>query len=110
MAVFIFDSDALEKIATIEGKDYVSFQSDSLGEYSFEAFKKRWETLNKDNPRFAEFRPEFAIDVNGNGTIYGMGGWHRYVVFNSGEIGFIRLMCEVNEHLKLAEKIGFRIV
>ena len=41
-------------------------------------------------------------------SIYGLGGWNRYAVLNSGEITFIEF-ASISEDIKKAKEVGFRI-
>lgn len=46
-------------------------------------------------------------------TIYGQGGWDRYLIEEDGDIGFIKLMCtHMNEAeaVRIALEMGFSVV
>ncbi len=108
MAVFIFEKNAFRKIAEVEGPDYPHHQKD-FGICSFKAFKNKWKRLAKASPVFVKYQPAFGIDVEGNAAIYGLGGYNRYVVLNTGEIMFLESAAESPEYTKKAEAAGFRI-
>ncbi|MBI5732948.1 hypothetical protein HY967_03245 [Candidatus Jorgensenbacteria bacterium] len=112
MPVFIYDTDAFEKLVAVEGKQYQERQNDHDA-YSFNAFKEKWRKLNDLNKSFTELQ-EFCIEIDNNSSIYGFGGWHRYLVLNTGEIIFVKASCgggtfHQGQHTELAKKIGFRI-
>lgn len=133
MPVFIYKPDAFEKMVKIEGEDYRRRKSkESFGNCSFDAFLEVWEAIDKKYPDFRNDKPAFGIDVKGNGAIYGLGGWNRYIVLNTGEIMLHRyfltsiadkeIMNECHKHLRewsieerletmlqRIRKIGFRI-
>ena len=107
--MMIYDPDAFEKFVEVEGEDYRRFKSaSSFGEVSFDAFLKEWKELDSCD---LDFRGGlgFSIDVAGNGAIYGNGGYHRYIVRNSGEILFLRAAVAHEKCIERARRAGFRI-
>jgi hypothetical protein len=112
MPVFIYEPDAFEKMVQVEGDDFRR-RKDADDSWSFNAFLKKWQSLDRTDPKFRKRRPYFAIDADQFGsTIYGWGGWHRYVVLNTGEILLIANSTQAPETsavLKQARKTGFRI-
>jgi hypothetical protein len=109
MAIFIFDTDAFEKMVAVESEDYRKFKSKKIFDVcSFDAFFEEWQKEYANNPRVRDYRPEFGISVGGNGAIYGLGGWNRYVVLNSGEIALI-IASSIPEYIHKAKDMGFRL-
>ena len=109
MPIYIFEQNAFDKMIEVEGEEYRRFRSeDEFGVCSFEAFLKKWEKNYSKHQERRNFKPEFAIDVNGMHSIYGLGGWNRYAVLNSGEITFIEF-ASISEDIKKAKEVGFRI-
>lgn len=114
MPVYIFEPDAFDKIIEVEGEMFREHRS-KFGYCSFETFLKEWNKSYAPYPDRKNFRPEFGIDSKradgtvGSGAIYGLGGWDRYTVLNSGEIAFIRYFTLNQERLQKAKEIGFRI-
>lgn len=106
----IFDPNTFEKLIEVEGEHYRRFRSKRLfGDNSFDALLEEWGKHDLDDPKFKN-GPTFSM-----GTIYGDGGWHRYIVRNSGEILFLRSAARgwpTSEHelwIKKARMVGFRI-
>ena len=110
MTISIFGQDAFDKMVEVEGEDYRRFRNESeFGVCSFEAFLEKWKRDYAKNFYVRTFKPEFGIDVEGNGAIYGLGGWNRYVVLNSGEIAFIRSAAKTETYAGIAKRVGFRL-
>lgn len=107
MTVYIYERDAFRKMVAVEGKYYPHNQK-NFGICSFKAFKKKWKKLAKIND-FTDGKPPYAIDVEGNRAIYGLCGWNRYLVLNTGEIMFLKAAARIPEDIEVARKIGFRI-
>jgi hypothetical protein len=107
MPVFIYEKDALEKIAEVEGEKWIRHQK-NFGDCSFDAFLRTWNEQIGGRKELIEKGGSMAISVNGNGAIYGLGGWNRYIVMYSGEIKMLRDMA-IQESIEKAEKCGFRI-
>lgn len=112
MPVYIFDPDAFEKLVAVEGEEYRRLGTkESLGDYSFEAFKESWYCLWKRNFWFPSHRPIFPIHSGPFAvSIYGWWGWHRYAVYNSGEIRFILGFEISKEHVRKTKEVGFRFL
>jgi hypothetical protein len=109
MSIYIFEQDAFEKIIEIEGEKYRKYKEKfEFGTCSFDAFLQEWKENCEPDPAVMNHKPEFCIDVESNGAIYGFGGWNRYFVLNSGEVVFSRLH-GVEKVIEKAKEIGFRI-
>ncbi len=124
MPVYIFDKDALQRIADVEhevlGADPDMFASDDYQDKqascSFKSFLQAWNDTPHDNGRkssdlFIPFESTTSSGASGSSSIYGYGGWHRYLIDAlTGEIrfhlGFITRPAEVI--LPVLEKYGFR--
>ncbi len=107
MPIYIYECDAFRKMVVVEGKDYLHNQR-NFGICSFSSFRKKWKKFAKING-FTDEKPPYAIDVEGNRAIYGLGGWNRYLVLNTGEIMFLEAAARTPEDIEVARKIGFRI-
>ncbi|MEK7630186.1 MAG: hypothetical protein AAB432_02260 [Patescibacteria group bacterium] len=112
MPVFIFQKNAFKKMIQVEGEGFRERENDT-DDYSFKAFHDHWKNLSKNNKRYSpRVKAEFTISVHDSSTIYGFGGWHRYVVMNNGEILLIKssvLKWKQEWILKKAKKVGFKI-
>jgi hypothetical protein len=109
MAVYIFESDAFDKICQVEGPDYARNQ-ESFGNCGFAAFKEQWEASCQRNPRIREYGWDVQMSLDdGSRVIYGWHGWNRYVVYYSGEIAFLGGFSD-DESIEEAKRAGFRII
>lgn len=108
MPVFIYEKDALQKMAEVEGREWLE-QQEEFGMCSFGAFLNEWNKKFRDRPDLREEGKDLGMSVESNGAIYGSWGFNRYLVYYSGEIVFLRCMSH-DEEIKKAEKAGFRIV
>lgn len=91
----------------MEGEEWLE-QQKNFGPCSFDAFLEEWNEHFRDKKNLREEGKDLTMSVGGNGAIYGSWGWNRYVVYFSGEIGFMRDIAHA-EDIEKAEKIGFRI-
>ncbi|MEK7212001.1 MAG: hypothetical protein AAB731_05225 [Patescibacteria group bacterium] len=121
MPVYIYDKDAFRKMMLVEGGgsrknelDFVRYQCTFTSEWecSFFAFYQKWQEEYARNPKLAEEEFEYDISVNGNCAIYGLSGWNRYSVRNTGEIFFLRHFVRYRDiwSLKKATELGFTIL
>ncbi|MFA6407106.1 MAG: hypothetical protein WCV80_00170 [Candidatus Paceibacterota bacterium] len=111
MPVYIYDSDAFEKLVEVEGSAY-RVQQNNIGFCSFGAFFQKWSAFVSSNKKFTELRPEFAIHVGDNSMLYGLGGRNRYCVLNTGEIMLLKTSLSPNTldfYTERAHHAGFRI-
>ncbi len=110
MSVFIYEPNAFDKMCYAEGPDYLWNQR-NFGICSFSAFLKEWRRIDEESPTLKIEYPNSTFDVDGNGAIYGFGGWNRYIVCLSGEImmhcGFVEPFM-IDTLWRALEK-GFRI-
>lgn len=110
MPIYIFEKNAFDKMIKVEGEEYRRVKSkEEFGDCSFDAFFEEWKKDYAENSEARNFKPEFGIRVNGNGAIYGLEGWNRYAILNSGEMVFIRSLAKIEEYIKKAKKTGFRL-
>ncbi|MCL5018594.1 MAG: hypothetical protein M1416_02390 [Candidatus Pacearchaeota archaeon] len=94
----------------VEGEEYRRFKTkEEFENCSFDAFFEEWEKNYSKHPERRNYKPEFSIDVHGMHSIYGWGGWNRYLVFNNGEIAFIRGLARFEFCVDDAKRAGFRI-
>jgi hypothetical protein len=116
MSVFIYEKDAFKKFIEVECGDdeqeknsFIS-QHNNFGCCSFSAFLKEWQEFHERN---REENPEYfdkyimCLSVDGNGAIYGNGGYDRYAVSNTGEMLFIERLARNEEAKDRAKKAGF---
>lgn len=108
MSIFIFESDAFDKICRVEGERYAE-QQKNFDTCSFSVFKEKWEELIAGDPTLKE-EEDMHFSVDGNYAIYGKGGYNRYIVYFSGEIVFLdAAAADQSEDIERAREIGFRI-
>jgi hypothetical protein len=86
MSVYIFDADALAKLAAVEGQPWAEQQARKRqSPYGFYAWLAAWQ----EKESLSETYPDASVRdflENGDGTIYGDGGYARYVVCSDGEL------------------------
>lgn len=110
MPVFIYEKDAFRKIVAVENDPAYVRQQRTFGDRSFFAFFQKWQEIYVLSTQSTTILfADMAIDVDGAGTIYGHGGWNRYVVYGSGEISFLRLQARDQDSTDRAIKEGFRV-
>lgn len=113
MSVYIYQPDALDRMALVEGTSWKEHQNgDPDGPYSFNGFLTFWrEWANYAQSEGIDIADDvFSLEVENNTAIYGAGGWHRYAVRSDGEIIFLAHFCENPQRYRpLVEKAGFRI-
>ena len=112
MPVFINQHDALTIMASVEGQDWKRRQH-QFGSTSFQAFFDAWRKTDQALTGEQRARPDImAMGIStddGNGAIYGDGGWSRYTVRVSGEILFIERQSPSEEITELAKQAGFNL-
>jgi len=115
MPVYIYEPDAFEKMVKVEGEDWKRHVKD-FGTCSFQAFLDLWNSKYK-HIQGGKYSKEVFKEINlrqpdGQVSIYGAGGWHRYIVRGNGEICFMEIMCECKEMncVKKAKQQGFTII
>jgi hypothetical protein len=122
VSIFIFDVDALEKMAVVEealqelAPSVASWleeqRTDTEGPCTFLVYRNEWEKTWR--PRLGVWSPEslkrdhVRDPKHGDSSIYGVGGWHRYYVAGDGEIVFIAAFAAPHA-VRLAETTGFKI-
>ena len=104
MSVYIYQEDAKDRIAKVEGADWLIHQ-ERFGHTrnGFDSVLEEWQKINvmmtADLASFAARKcmdPKDARDMESlkretlSDTIYGAGGWNRYIVRYDGEIIFSR--------------------
>ena len=113
MSVFIYQPDALDIMATVEGERWKKYQlnprpSDST---SFIAFLEAWKECRASASWDGVLSPQFSDwgvrTANGDGAIYGDGGWTRYTVRLSGAIWFIEAQSPSQKMTERARAAGF---
>lgn len=109
--VFIYDSDALDRLTAVEGEPWRKLQDRSpASPYCFHAWKLAWD----ERQRMAQTNPEYddepvsSFVEGGDGAIYGSGGWNRYTVTVAGEL-VLRAWSSTEANRAKAERAGFRV-
>ena len=111
MSVFICESDAFEKMCQVEGTMYgMAYErfktEEAFGDCSFDAFLEKWKEAVFQCPRIKQ--SDSYMHVNGNGAIYGIGGWNRYLVRWTGEIVLLGISADQESRDK-AREVGFAV-
>lgn len=110
----IFDADALDRMAKVEGVAWRRKQiEDKSSPHGFFAHLKAWEEIERQGYR-GEISPGEMINMGevpgvkgtGDGTIYGEAGYARYKVSKDGTIKFDYGMVR-KEKQELAQQEGF---
>lgn len=91
----IFDPDALDRMARVEGEAWRQKQeADKTSAFGFYAYLAGWRVIEKEG-YVGEASPYEAIAMDmvpgvkgGDGAIYGDGGYARYTVTRDGTIRF----------------------
>lgn len=111
MAAYVFDPDALFRLAELEGDEWLRTQeADPESPYGIHAWKRAWETrqaLIQTNPEYSD-EPVSSFVEGGDGAIYGAGGWRRYVVAPDGELVLLGWSA-TPDACSRAEATGFRV-
>ena len=128
MPIYIYQPDAFDRLCQAEGlietpeeknKGYSRIRT-SVEEMrnhrfcGFNAFLRVWNEMYPDGPPTEPPKYDWGLTVDGNGAIYGKGGWHRYTVRDTGEILFMYNFCEAwnhgedASHMMAAHLAGFR--
>lgn len=104
MSVYIFQADAKDRIAKVEGSQWLEHQ-ERFGNTrnGFDRVLEEWHTVNVMMQRdVAALAAQKGMDASDrrdmealnsetlSDTIYGAGGWNRYIVRYDGEIIFSR--------------------
>jgi hypothetical protein len=114
MPVYIYEPDAFKKMIKVEGKEWKRHVKD-FGTCGFQAFLDLWNSEYKDIQNKSSKKLLEKIHLrqpDGQVSIYGAGGWHRYIVKGNGEICFMEIMCECEEMncVEKAKQQGFTII
>jgi hypothetical protein len=110
MPVMITDPDAFDRICAVEGDEYRNAPQD--GNYRLPAFKAEWDAAVAYAAEAGCSVEDVLVEgvvVDSNAAIYGAGGYHRYFVWNTGEIVFSRFHA-TPEGCARAKAAGFRVV
>lgn len=115
MPVFIYQPDAFDLMCKAEEADQRWHDSILAGEFrnaGFPAFLeawRRWEAATTPEYRAScRVRHTGRVHVDSfNVTIYGLGGYHRYLVEADGELVVIAAMCMSQEALDQVRSVGF---
>lgn len=112
MPVFITDTDALDRICTVEcwrmhpdAKTRFCLEQTYFDPFSFEGFRCTFDSLPEE-----ERKETHHVLIDGNSAIYGSGGYHRYFVRGTGEIVFSEMHARDGLAVDRAKKAGFSIL
>jgi len=112
MPVYIHQDDALERMGAVE-QDERWEQQQRDGSFGhaclFSSFRDEWERAWRDADGPADALYRLGLTVDGNGAIYGSGGFNRYTVRGSGEILFIEAQARSDADVRRAVEQGFRL-
>lgn len=87
MTVYIYQQDALQRLAVVEGAHWLREQElrrDSP--YGFYAWLQAWQAKVAAGPDYVEEPVRSFLERDGDGAIYGEGGYSRYTVRSDGEV------------------------
>jgi len=107
MPIYIFERNAKNKMAEVEGEQWLEDQK-SFGACSFEAFHQEWQQKIAFNEKLMREGINQHIRVDGNPAIYGLWGYNRYYVSYSGEI-FFSARLSIESDIEKAQNAGFTI-
>ena len=128
MPVYIYDTDAFDKLVAVEGERFRQDGSEymSMGT-SFGAFLRVWNWLSGDAEAMEAMidsgmnlttglltcldnPPEYVTKywLGYSEVIYGLGGFNRYMVLTDGEIRFSAFH-GTEEKIELAMSVGFNV-
>jgi hypothetical protein len=110
--VFIYDTDALDRLTDVEGEAWRKLQDRNQDSpYCFHAWKRAWDYRQRmmiEDPSYAEEPVATFLEESGDGAIYGNGGWDRYVVRLTGELVLLSGSASSRNKTK-AEQAGFTV-
>lgn len=89
MAVFITDPDAFTRLCAVEGERYLLQGHATVGAHSFATHAAAFATWARDAETMGVPLADLAFEPVGDG-IYGLSGYHRYIVCGDGRIVFSR--------------------
>lgn len=109
MPVFIYELNALDRMAAVEGGAWrVTQDRDQKSPYGFFAYLEAWgRKLDAGADAADDALMEF-LAAPGDGAIYGNGGYARYAVSNAGEIVLLA-WSTLPEKKEIARAQGFTV-
>ncbi len=108
MAIYIFQPDALKRMAALEGADWLSRQAEDRTPYGFNAWRDAWQLKSECPTAEPEDSVRDFMSDPGDGAIYGQGGYNRYVVRTDGEL--VLLGWSASTHMReRAQQQGFTL-
>jgi hypothetical protein len=109
MGVFIFQPDALDKMAEVEGQRWKDLQI-QMGERDccFFLWLAAYKLSEQEKWHEIDVATHEILKKGHESTIYGAGGWTRYRVQSDGEIIFLQYFA-TTETSEKAAKIGFTV-
>jgi hypothetical protein len=108
--VHITDPDALNKMAELEGPQWLKTQQQNpKSHYSFPAYLNAWKEIEDQGIQGEDVLWAFRELLDGgDGAIYGDGGYSRYTVTNNGEI-VLQGWSTRDEKKEKAKQLGFTV-
>lgn len=114
MSIYIFEEDALDKMAELEGQPWKEQQEKELdSKCGFHFFLDIWEKEYRGNYDLIAEGVKFGcfVSTHGDGNaIYGRSGFNRYAVRVDGKLFFLRDLAINNDVVETAMSIGFDII
>lgn len=114
MSVYINQPDAINILEALEGPRWRRLQDpDRLSPFGFYAYLETWEWRNANPSWLGESVAgcmEEAIGQQGDGAIYGEGGYARYCVMGDGELVLLGWSVKYRpEKVELAKSLGVSV-
>lgn len=110
MSVYIFQADALSRLAAVEGEAWLKQQGhQSRSPYGFHAWHTAWLAKTAAGPDYADSPVRDFLDGSGDGAIYGDSGYDRYVILPDGEVVLLAWSARHEKRL-LATAQGIRVL
>lgn len=109
MAVFIYDCDAYDRLCAVEGPRYTSDGPGRGSGYDYWTYREAWDRARAERLHWPDnVAPGYVGLPEGDGAIYGVEGYNRYVVRRDGEIVLVDAATPGSAGRAIAA--GFRVV
>jgi hypothetical protein len=107
-SVRISDPDAFEKMTVIEGENWAKTQKQNLtSPFGFFVYLDAWKSIERQG-YVGEAKPSELV-LDGDGNIYGEGGYSRYTVNEFGKITLAKWSTR-KEKADKAQELGFDVI
>lgn len=110
MSVYIYQPDAFDRLLVAEGPRYLSEGPQSNSGYDFATYLEAWNRARSERLHWPDnVNPSYVGLPEGDGAIYGTGGYSRYIVRQDGEIVLLgSTASSATQERALA--VGFQVV